>query len=640
MLLLSPLGRPTLCVLAALLLSLLFPLAPRALAEEITPDRPIRNMHEDAEHAFTSPAQEAPLAGTENSPADTTEPMAEDPEQQLIQQRLEQLYYGPANGTDQEPIYAIAYLLDLYRKNHFSPLWTNQGNITQLISAIVAGAEEGFIPDDYHLTAINRYRDELGETMSLAQQVEYDLLLSDAFILLGQHKRYGKVDPSKVDEKQNLESTTPRTSPVNTYLNAIKTGTVRTALDQLSPHHQAYVALKEALKRYKAIAGHGGWPQVPSGPSLRPGMHDARVTALRRRLEVTGDYLPTTHEKGNRYDEPLVTAVKTFQKRHHLEPDGVAGKSTVNAMNITAEERIKQIRVNLERTRWIIHDLPSSNLIIDIAGFMLQYYHNNQQVWTSKVMVGKPYHQTPIFRSAITYIVLNPTWTITPDIIKNETVPSIINDSGFLAKQRLRVLDHDGNEVDANSIPWNQYRGKYFPYSIRQDSGRDNALGLIKFLFPNPYHVYLHDTPSKSLFGRTRRAFSHGCIRVQNPLELGRLILGNDQGNPTTPEKMDQIIASGKTTTVILKQPLPIYLMYLTTNVGNGGKVMFKPDLYDRDNSILAALNASPSPLKLNTQVPEVKGRPGNQQVRINRQLHLVQIKEQKPEDPHAQNTL
>jgi murein L,D-transpeptidase YcbB/YkuD len=423
------------------------------------------------------------------------------------------------------------------------------------------------------------------------------------------------------------------------YLNAIKSGTVRGLLDQLSPHHLAYTALKDALRRYKQIAGQGGWPQIPPGPTLKPGMHDSRISALRRRLSVTGDYRASGHGSSNRYNDALIAAVKAFQKRHHLEADGVAGKSTIAAMNITAEERIKQIRVNLERTRWIIHDMPSSNLIVDIAGFMLQYFHNNELVWTSKVMVGKPYHQTPIFRSAITYIVLNPTWTITPDIIKNETIPSIIKDPGFLSRQRLRILDREGNQINPNSIAWNQYLGRYFPYTLRQDSGRESALGLIKFLFPNPYHVYLHDTPSKSLFGRTRRAFSHGCIRVQNPLELGRLILANDPGNPTSPEKMNQIISSGKTTTVILKQPLPIYLMYLTTNV-TSGKVMFKPDLYNRDSSILAALNAAPSPLKLTTQVPEVKGKPESQQVRINKNVHLVQIKEQVEEPAHAQDTL
>jgi len=335
----------------------------------------------------------------------------------------------------------------------------------------------------------------------------------------------------------------------------------------------------------------------------------------------------------------LVSAVKAFQTKHHIEPDGVVGKSTISAMNVTVAERINQIRVNLERTRWVIHDMPSSSLIVDIAGFMLQYYHNNTPVWSTKVMVGQPYHQTPIFRSAITYIVLNPTWTPTPDIVKNETVPSIVKDPDFLAKQRLRVLDSSGAEVDPSTIPWKQYQGKFLPYTLRQDSGKDNSLGLIKFLFPNPYHVYMHDTPSKSLFVRTQRAFSHGCIRVQNPLELGRMILANDPGNQTTVERMDQLLALGKTATVILKQPLPVYLMYLTTNVRDG-KVMFKPDLYSRDERILTALNAPPSRLELTTQVPEAKGTPANQQVKIDKSIKYVQSGKQDQPEPYAKDTL
>lgn len=630
MLLLIPMLRSLpLLFLRILLVPLLLPVLV-AQAEESTPIQPLPAMQGNGAATTSSgpggPLQEAGIiSGT--------------PEQQLLQQRLEQLYFDNQPATGEEPIYTAGYLLDLYRKNHFSPLWTNAENIRQLISAIIASAEEGFIPDDYHLKTITRFSNEPREQLSLAQQVEADLLLSDAMLLLGHHKRFGKADPSKVDEKQNLETNTPRPQLVETFLGALKTGTVRASLEQLSPHHQAYLALKEALKHYKQIAGQGGWPQVPMvSESLRPGVQDSRVPAIRRRLAVTGEYHPKGKEEGNSYSGAVVEAVKAFQARHHLEPDGVAGKTTISAMNVTAAERVKQIRVNLERTRWVIHDMPSSNLIVDIAGFMLQYYHDNTPIWSSKVMVGKPYHQTPIFRSAITYIVLNPTWTITPDIIKNETVPSIVKDPGFLAKQRLRVLDSNGTEVDPATIPWGQYQGRYFPYTLRQDAGRDNSLGLIKFLFPNPYHVYLHDTPSKSLFGRSQRAFSHGCIRVQNPLELGRLMLAHDSGNATTPEKMDQIIASGKTTTVLLKQPLPIYLMYLTANVKDG-KVLFKPDLYDRDASIFEALNAPPSPLQLTTQVPEAKGQPANQQVHVDKGLQLVQSQKPK-EKSYAQDPL
>lgn len=560
--------------------------------------------------------------------------------QQLLQQLLEQLYFEVADSIGREPVYASAYLLDLYRKNQFNPLWGDQDNIAQLMGAIVASAEEGLTPDDYHLNALTHYANELNEQEStLAKRVEYDVLLSDAMVLLGQHKRYGKVDPAKVEEKQNLAATTPRLSPIDTYLTAIRTGTVRATLDKLSPHHPSYLNLKEALSQYKKFAAKGGWNSVPAGPSLKPGMADQRVTALRNRLAATGEYRPRGGAETNLFDDQLAAAVRVFQARHHVEPDSVVGKATANAMNVTVTERIGQIRVNLERTRWVIHDMPSSSLIVDIAGFALQYYHDNQQVWNSKVMVGQPYHQTPVFRSAITYIVLNPTWTPTPDIVKNETVPSIVKDPDYLAKQRMRVFDSSGTEIDPRTIRWQQYQGRYLPYTLRQDPGTDNSLGLIKFLFPNPYHVYLHDTPSKFLFGRTQRAFSHGCIRVQNPLELGRLILAHDAGNPTTVEKMDQILASGKTTTVILKQPLPIYLMYLTTNVRDG-KVMFKPDLYSRDEGVLAALNAPPSRLESAIPLEIRNGQAANQQVRIDRAVKYVQTGQQTTADPNAKDSL
>lgn len=504
-------------------------------------------------------------------------------------------------------------------------MWDNPASIDQLLKAIYASADEGLTPEDYHLEALIRYGHDDEEETAELRQVEYDLLLSDAMLLLAHHKRDGKVDPRKVEDKKNLEPATPRPWPVDTFLSAIKNSTVQAVLDKLSPHHPSYLNLKKALHDYRQIAARGVWRHIPAGQSLKPGMTDPRVVLVRKRLAVTGELAGRSLDSSY-YDRQLETAVKTFQTRHHLEPDGVIGKATLRAMNITAEERIDQIRVNLERTRWVVNDLPHSNLIVDIAGFMLQYYHNNELVWKSKVMVGKPYHQTPVFRSAITYLVLNPTWTPTPDIVKNETVPSIINDPDYLAKQRMRVLDSSGNEIDPVTIPWRQYYGKVLPYTLRQDPGRDNSLGLIKFLFPNPYHVYLHDTPTKFLFGRTQRAFSHGCIRVQNPLELARLMLANDPGNPTTVRKIDQILASGKTTTVILKQPLPVYLMYLTTNVQDG-QVMFKPDLYNRDEGVVAALNAPPSPLSLTVQLPEAKGglSMSNQQVRIGKTVRYVQ---------------
>jgi murein L,D-transpeptidase YcbB/YkuD len=530
---------------------------------------------------------------------------SEDPGQLFVQQRLEQLHFGEERTIGGETIYAAGLLLDLYRKNRFQPLWTDRRNLTQLLTAIAGSAEEGLIPDDYHLQAISRYGHELETAPSRAKLLEYDLLLSDALMLLAQHKRHGKVNPREVEERLNLDSPAPRPSLMDTFLTALRTATVRKALDELEPAHPAYASLKRALSRYRKIAGSGGWQSVPPGPSLKPGMRDDRVQALRARLAVTGDL---TWESAHPlfYDEVLAGAVRAFQTRHHLEADGIAGKATLAAMNIPVAGRISQIRVNLERARWVMHDMPDSSIVIDIAGFNLQYYHQNRLVWKTRVMVGEPFNQTPVFRSAITYLVLNPTWTIPPDILKNETVPRILTEKDYLAKQRLRVLTASGEEVNPATVPWGQYLGKRPPYTLRQDAGPDNALGLIKFIFPNPYHVYLHDTPSKSLFDKARRAFSHGCIRVQHPLDLGKMLIANDPGNPTSAARFDQILASGKTSTIFLKEPLPIFLMYLTANAENG-QVQFMPDLYQRDQGILDALNGPPSLLEHTTQMPEFK---------------------------------
>ncbi len=532
---------------------------------------------------------------------------SEDPGQLFVQQRLEQLHFGEERKIGGETIYAAGLLLDLYRKNRFQPLWTDRRNLTQLLTAIAGSAEEGLIPDDYHLQAISRYGHELETAPSRAKLLEYDLLLSDALMLLAQHKRHGKVNPREVEERLNLDSPAPRPSLMDTFLTALRTATVRKALDELEPAHPAYASLKRALSRYRKIAGSGGWQPVPPGPSLKPGMRHERVQALRARLAVTGDL---TWESAHPlfYDEVLAGAVRAFQTRHHLEADGIAGKATLAAMNIPVADRISQIRVNLERARWVMHDMPAANIVIDIAGFNLQYYHQGRLVWKTRVMVGEPFNQTPVFRSAITYLVLNPTWTIPPDILKNETVPRILTEKDYLAKQRLRVLTASGEEVDPTTVPWGQYLGKRPPYTLRQDAGPDNALGLIKFIFPNPYHVYLHDTPSKSLFDKARRAFSHGCIRVQHPLDLGKMLIANDPGNPTTAARFDQVLASGKTSTIFLKEPLPIFLMYLTANAENG-QVQFMPDLYQRDRGILDALNGPPSLLEHTTQMPEFKSQ-------------------------------
>jgi L,D-transpeptidase YcbB len=368
-------------------------------------------------------------------------------------------------------------------------------------------------------------------------------------------------------------------------------------LPRLGPVQPFYAELKAALATYHVLADRGGWPGVPDGPVLKPGMQSPRIVALRRRLLVTGE-LQQQGEQPQVFDQALSTAVKSFQTRHYLEPDGIVGKTMIAALNVPVEERINQMRVNLERARWVFHDVPGTFVVVDIAGFSLQYRYQGALAWSTRVVVGQPFNQTPIFRSEIRSMVLNPTWTVPAGIVNKEMVPNMLRNPRYLKEQNLRILDGNGREIPAAAINMKQYANKPFPHTIRQDAGVDGALGRIKFLFQNPYSVYLHDTPSKALFGKTSRAFSHGCIRVQNPLELGKLLLRNDPGNPVNATAFDRILAKGNTESISLKTPVPVILMYWTTQVKDG-KIWFKPDLYQRDFKVLQALNAPPHNLRI-----------------------------------------
>ena len=368
-------------------------------------------------------------------------------------------------------------------------------------------------------------------------------------------------------------------------------------LAAVRPQHMYYRHLQNALAHYRAIAAAGGWPGVPAGPTLKSGMSDPRVIALRTRLAVT-QRMPGADAQSAQFDAALEDAVKVFQRQHGLAADGAVGKATLAALNIPVESRIDQIRVNLERARWVLHDMPEEFVLVDIAGFNVRYIRDGQTLWQARAQVGKPYRRTPVFKSRITYLEMNPTWTVPPTILRNDVLPAIKRDIAYLKQKNMKVIDYDHNVVDPTSIDWSRYSGPDFPYLIRQDPGPDNALGRIKFMFPNKHLVYLHDTPSKALFERTERAFSSGCIRVENPYQFAELLL--DDPNTWNRRTITQAIDSQQTRKVTLPRPVTVLLLYWTVAPDDSGDVIFKQDIYGRDAGILAGLN---SELSLNQQV-------------------------------------
>jgi len=286
--------------------------------------------------------------------------------------------------------------------------------------------------------------------------------------------------------------------------------------------------------------------------------------------------------------------VRRFQARMGLESDGVVGAGTVAELNVPLAERIRRLRVNLDRGRVLLQDLPEKFVVVNIAGYTAYVVNGQDIVWSARVQVGKPYRKTPIFRSEINYLVFNPTWTVPPGIIAKDILPAAKADPASITRKGLKLLDSAGREVDPASVDWSRYSSGHIPYTLRQDPGPNNALGRVKLMFPNSYFVYLHDTPSQALFDRAERAFSSGCVRVERALELAAIVLDDPQ--QWSAGSIDAVVAGGKLQNVTLRTKVPVLLAYWTAWVDAEGRMNFRRDLYGQDAKWAAALDA---PFKL-----------------------------------------
>ncbi len=481
----------------------------------------------------------------------------------------------------------------LYAKRNYTPAWSNPASVQQLVSAIENVGQHGLDPADYNLATIRRLQKRNGESGAAGAQrtADLDLLLTDSLIRLAYHLSFGKVDPEALDSDWNMTRYTEDLNALLQQDNVIEKGHVDALLQSLIPQSGIYQRLIQALANYRLYQQLGGWQPVPDGPALKAGMSDERVLALRARLVATHDlatqdmYLPT-------FDDAVEAGVRRFQRRHGLEDDGVAGSRTLTELNVPVEARIAQIRANLERARWVLHDLPDTFVMVDIAGFNVRIFRNDTVVWETRAVVGQPYRMSPLFRSTLTYLDLNPTWTVPPTVLDKDVLPELRKNPGYLAEKDMQVVDYHGKPVDAGTIDWNRYSGYSFPWLIRQNPGPHNALGRIKFMFPNRHSVYLHDTPGKSLFAKPERAFSSGCIRIEHPYELAELLLQGNAGWDR--RRLAQAIDSLQTRTVSLEKPVTILLMYWTVSVDDDGTVEFKRDIYRRDPPIIRGLGERP----------------------------------------------
>ncbi|NHN38449.1 L,D-transpeptidase family protein [Pseudomaricurvus alcaniphilus] len=521
-----------------------------------------------------------------------------------VRQRMETWSTGYPAESHGVGLFNGDRLREIYEQRNYSLLWFTAapGRTEEAALGLAGGAvlarianisEDGLLPADYHWPQLRSLQRGEQQQQQRQQQrgdklddlAQYDLLLTDAFISLADHLVTGKIDPESLTHE--WKANRGKVDAMALLAQLLASDEPARVLAGLLPRQARYHRMKQTMVALQPLVDLP-WPALGAAPLLKPGASDPRLEEIARRLRVWGDL--TTDPATDVYGAELQQAVRRFQLRHGLDQDGVIGAQTVMALNMSPRQRQQQLALNLERWRWLPEDLGSRYIVVNLAAFELKVYENNVNVMNKRVIVGRDQRKSPVFSDNIRYLVFNPTWTVPPRLAINDKLPEIRRDSNYLQRLGFTVYPGGSNiAIDPATIDWSKYGRKNFPFRLVQAPGPQNALGQVKFMFPNPYDVYLHDTPSRELFAQSRRAFSSGCIRVEDPLALATYLL---RENGWDRNKIDAVIATGKLETVYLKKPMPVHLEYWTAWVNSEGVMHFREDIYRRDDSLWQALQA------------------------------------------------
>jgi murein L,D-transpeptidase YcbB/YkuD len=481
----------------------------------------------------------------------------------------------------------------LYTRFQQSPIWLEKGGLDKdraeaLTNALLNATSDGLRIDDYPLSDLARTVTAVRETKqpTAEQFADADVLLTAAYASLGEDLLVGQIDPKTVGQSWHIDA---RDENVDSAL--VRTLVKRPldkAINAMRPNDEEYHALQKELARFRGLVSKGGWKPIAAGKALKRGQSDSpeRIAALRARLEAEGIEVPAAtsspapasdggaSKSGSRiasgavYDDGLSAAVAQFQARHGINVDSALGKETVDALNVPAEYRLGQIAANLERHRWLPRSLGTRYIYVNVPAFQLKAFDKGEPVLEMKVIVGQEYEDkaTPVFSDSMETVVFRPYWNVTPDIQAKEIEPKLASDPGYLAANDMEYWNEGGTR------------------RIRQRPGPKNSLGFVKFLFPNDFNIYLHDTPNHELFDKDVRAFSHGCIRVEKPAELAQWVLGWDAS------RVDQAMREGDDNqSVKLPKKIPVYITYGTAYLRDG-QLYFGNDLYHRDDELVKAI--------------------------------------------------
>ena len=457
-----------------------------------------------------------------------------------------------------------------YQQQGNAALWSVDDRRTALQGQLLLLADDGLDPAHYRLPDVATTSNVLCTDFATSQH--YLQALHDL--------HYGRLQQAHYEPLWHSQP--PTEDPAVAVLALANAGLadMPAAFDQARPAADLYRSLRAAYATQR-LQPLPQWGVIADGPLLRPGGEDPRVPALARRL-VSGGQLASV-PKGNQYTNELVEGVKHFQASHSLQADGVIGPGTVAELNVSPAVRREQLRVNLERFRWLAQDLEPDGILVNVAAAQLSVYQGGVPVWQTRLQVGRAERQTPLLKSRITRLTLNPTWTIPPTIMREDKLPAIRLNPEYLRQQNLKVLDSEGRALSPEQVDWS-HPGNIL---LRQDAGPRNPLGKIVMRFPNPFSVYLHDTPSQPLFSKGPRAFSSGCVRVEQPMLLRDLLV-----NPAEKARTEELLATGLTHEFRLATPVPVLLGYWTVQVDSQGALLYAPDIYGRDGVLLKALGA------------------------------------------------
>jgi murein L,D-transpeptidase YcbB/YkuD len=472
----------------------------------------------------------------------------------------------------------------LYATFNQSLLWlddkgVHQPRVTALLTAVSNADSDAIRLADFPLAELSRTLQALDDKPTAQQLAEADVLLSSVFAAYGEDMLTGQISPNGLAQAWHINS---QDEKVDSALSlTMREDDFGSGLVRMRPTDAGYDSLRMQLGQYRALAGKGDWPTIPDGRALKRGDHDSatRLEALRGRLRAEGYLGEDSVAAPGVYDAALAGAIASFQARHSIAVDSMLGKETLDALNVPVAYRVAQIASNLERYRWMPRDLGQRYILVNVPEFYLHAYDSGQKALDMKVIVGQEYEDkaTPVFSDSMEYVVFRPYWNVTPNIAAKEIFPKVAQDPGYLAANDMEVYSDHGRQA------------------VRQRPGPKNALGYVKFLFPNDYNIYLHDTPNHELFAKDVRAFSHGCIRVEKPAELAQWVLG------WPADKVDAAMHGADNHQVNVPQKIPVYIVYFTTFVQDG-QLNFGNDLYDRDSKLVAQMTEAAMPTSETTE--------------------------------------